>query len=136
MQSLDEKILTQELQFSFSKSSGKGGQHVNKVETRVTVCFNIEGSQILTLIEKDRLKRRLVNSISSKGDLCLSVEEHRSQIKNKTLAIKRMLELLNTALKTPKKRKISKPSKSAIAQRLEAKKKHSQKKQNRRFKDF
>lgn len=136
MQSLDEKILTQELQFSFSKSSGKGGQHVNKVETRVTVCFNIEDSQILTLIEKDRLKRRLVNSISSKGDLCLSVEEHRSQIKNKTLAIKRMLELLNTALKTPKKRKISKPSKRAIAQRLEAKKKHSQKKQNRRFKDF
>lgn len=126
-----EKIIT-ELEFKAVRSGGPGGQHANKVASKVQLSFRPELSEGLSDFEKNLLTNKLSNHISNEGWLQLSSESTRSQHKNKELVVKRFFKLLEKALQPPKKRKATKPSKSSIEKRLKSKKKHSDKKQNRR----
>lgn len=129
---LEEKKLEDEFVFKTSRSSGKGGQHVNKTESRVSLFFNVSASKILTDNEKLRLQASPKVNLSTEGNIQVDAETSRSQIKNKKEVIEKFYFLLKNALQVPKKRKISKPSKAAIKKRLEKKKRHSQKKENRK----
>lgn len=117
-----EKII-QELNFKFTRSGGAGGQHVNKVSTKVVLQFDVEKSTALDADEKVILQEKLQNKISKTGLLTLSADTSRSQHKNKEIVIKRFLELIKVALKPKKKRKKTKKPHSANLKRLEKKKK-------------
>lgn len=125
-----------ELRFQTSRSSGAGGQHVNKVETKVEVRFDIRNSQLLPDEIKITLTKRLAAKISSDGILSITAQASRSQLKNKELAVKKMFKLLRKALQEPKMRKPTAPSKGAIEARLKVKKSHSQKKMLRSKPEF
>lgn len=127
---------SKELDFRTSRSSGPGGQNVNKVETRVTLRFSVESSELLDQREKDRLTHKWNNKLTADGDLLLSSEKHRSQLRNREEAIKSFKGLLEKAFTDPKPRKKTKPSKGAIQKRLTSKKKHSDKKGNRKKPDY
>lgn len=132
---LQKDRLLSEFNFKTSRSSGKGGQHVNKTESRVSLFFDVAKSEVLEPEQKDSLLKSNKLTLSSEGVLQLDVEESRSQLKNKKIAIERFFEKITEALKKPKKRKATKPSKAAIRKRIKKNKQHSEKKQNRR-KDF
>ena len=133
---LDKETILQELQCKAVRSSGPGGQHVNKVSTKVVLAFDIEGSKSLSRPQKERIFQKLANRINKDRQLVLQCDERRSQLKNKELVITRFFQLLEEALTVPKKRKKTKPSKTATEKRLKAKKKASQKKSDRRKLDF
>ena len=128
---MEKTLILQELQFKAVRSSGAGGQHVNKVSSKVELSFDFNNSNALSSIEKERLLLKLENRLTKENVLLLQCDESRSQHKNKKLVIKRFLALLENALKVPKKRRKTKPSKSAIEKRLKAKKRAAQKKVNR-----
>lgn len=132
MRSFDEKLFLAEVDFKTSRSSGKGGQHVNKTESRVSLFFDLEKSTLLTDLEKSILKKRLESRLNNGKIIQIDVEESRSQQRNKDIALKRLLQLITDNSIPKKKRKISKPSKAAIKKRLKAKKVQSEKKQYRR----
>ena len=125
-----EQIIT-ELQFKAIRSSGPGGQHANKVSSKVELSFHIESSAGLTVREKKRVYLKLGNKLSKEGLLILQCDESRSQHKNKELVIKRFFKLLEKSLSVPKMRKKSKPTRSSIEKRLKSKKIASIKKLNR-----
>ena len=113
------------------RSSGAGGQHVNKVSSKVELTFDLENSNSLTETEKNRLLKKLSSKLSKENILLMQCEETRSQHKNKELVIKKFLETLETNLVVPKRRRKTKPSRSAIEKRLKGKKKAALKKINR-----
>jgi len=115
-----------------SRSSGKGGQNVNKVATKVEVVFNLNQSLLLNPAEKIILTEKWKNRLSLDGSIRIVCQEDRSQLKNKQLAIKKFYDLLARSLKKPKKRIALKPSKTIIEERLQEKKLLSQKKSNRK----
>jgi ribosome-associated protein len=124
--------ILKELTFKTSRSGGKGGQHVNKVSTKVELNFDLKSTSLFTEEEKVRLFLKLANRINSDGILQIITEEERSQIKNKERSIQKLLILLKNALFIPKIRKASKPKKSAIEKRLKSKQITSLKKISRR----
>ncbi len=125
-----------ELQFQTSRSSGPGGQNVNKVESRVELRFRLLESQLLTEEQKHTLQQKLASKLTLEGELLVVAQEDRSQLRNKETALQKFHQLLAKALHKPKARKATKPSKDAVRQRLESKKKHSDKKTNRGRVDF
>ncbi len=129
---MDKKVLVQEISLKAVRSSGAGGQHVNKVSTKVELSFDVANSKALSLVEKERIYKNLASKLTKENILILQADENRSQYRNKELAIKRLLGLLEKALKVPKKRRKTKPSKSSIEKRLESKKKSALKKLNRK----
>ncbi|MFB9863198.1 alternative ribosome rescue aminoacyl-tRNA hydrolase ArfB [Rufibacter immobilis] len=124
--------LTPELTFQTSRSSGPGGQNVNKVASRVEVWFSIENSALLTQEQKDLLLEKLASRLNKEGYLHLASQEDRSQLANKELVVQKLYEVLEQALHRPKPRKKTRPSKAAVQKRLQAKQKQGQKKANRR----
>ncbi len=126
-----EKILG-EVTFRTGRSSGPGGQAVNKLSTRVELIFKVEESSVLTEREKKRLLLRLKNRISKEGILVVAAEDQRSQYQNKELAKERFIALLDEALKEPKKRIKTGPTKSSVEKRLKEKKIRSDKKSLRK----
>jgi len=130
-----EQILT-ELQFKAIRSSGPGGQHANKVSSKVELSFHIEASAGLTERQKKRVLLKLGNKLSKEGLLILQCDESRSQHKNKELVIKRFLKLIEKSLVVPKARKKSRPTRSSIEKRLKGKKIASLKKLNRGKPDY
>tara|TARA_R100001594_G_scaffold135833_1_gene177843 strand:- start:58 stop:459 length:402 start_codon:yes stop_codon:yes gene_type:complete len=130
-----EQILN-ELQFKAIRSSGPGGQHANKVSSKVELSFQIAASDGLTERQKKRLLLKLGNKLSKEGVLILQCDESRSQHKNKDLVIKRFFKLLEKSLIVPKARKKSKPTRSSIEKRLKSKKIASLKKVNRSKPDY
>ncbi len=133
---MDKEKILRELQFRAVRSGGPGGQHVNKVSSKVQLSFDIENSLGLNDFEKNRLRFTMGRHISKDDWLKLSSDSSRSQHKNKELVTQRFFQLLKKALKAPKKRKPTKPSKNSIEKRLNAKKKLSDKKANRKKPDF
>lgn len=125
-----------ELAFQTSRSSGPGGQNVNKVESRVELRFRLADSQLLTEEQKQTLQQKLASRLTTEGELLIAAQEDRSQLRNKETALRKFYETLQKALHKPKARKATKPSQGAVRQRLEAKKKHGDKKANRGRVDY
>lgn len=128
------KEFSKELSFKTSRSSGAGGQNVNKVETSVTVLWKVITSELFNEHEKALILEKLKNRINVEGFLFLTVSESRTQLMNKNKAIEKIAEIVNKALIVPKKRTATKPSRTQKQKRLDSKKKLSDKKENRRFK--
>ncbi len=124
----DEKSILSELSFRAIRSSGAGGQHVNKTSSKVELIFDLEQSQCLSEKQKDRLKRTLRNRLSKAGLLILHCGESRSQHANKSFVIKRFLDLITTNLIEQKDRRPTKVPKAVIRKRLDNKRKISEKK--------
>ena len=131
---MDYEDLNKEVTYRTSRSGGAGGQHVNKVSTKVELLFNVEASMVLTDRRKMLVLEKLSNRITAEGVLTLKCEETRSQLTNKEIVFTRFVNLIKTALTPVKKRRPTKPSKSSVRKRLDNKKKHSEKKSNRKFK--
>jgi len=129
---MDAETLIKELEFKAIRSSGPGGQHVNKTASKVEVTFHVNNSKALSEDEKKQLLIQLSNKISSEGFLKLTSSETRSQHKNKELVIQRLINLIETNRKKPKPRKKTKPSKYSIEKRLTKKKGLAIKKINRK----
>jgi ribosome-associated protein len=130
------EILLTELQFKAVRSSGAGGQNVNKVSSKVMLSFDVKNSQGLTEEEKVLLSSKLASKLTSEHILILNCDEDRSQLKNKTIVTKRFLELLKSSLVVPKKRKPTKIPRAVIEKRIKAKRNLSEIKQNRRKPNF
>ncbi|MEC7263616.1 MAG: alternative ribosome rescue aminoacyl-tRNA hydrolase ArfB [Bacteroidota bacterium] len=119
---MDKQQIHRELNFKAVRSSGAGGQHVNKVSSKVELSFNLLVSEGLSDAEKERLQSKLSSRLTNEGILMLQCDEARSQHKNKELVIKRFFEILTKSLEVPKKRKPTKPTKSGVEKRLKLKK--------------
>ncbi len=115
-----------EIELRFSRSSGPGGQHAQKSDTRVEATFDVEASPALS----DAQKRRV---IAKAGPVLRAIaQDERSQWRNRELATERLVESLREALRVPRRRRPTKPSKAAVERRLEAKRRRSQLKRRRR----
>lgn len=117
--------LLKEVRFRTSRSGGAGGQHVNKVESRVELIFDVAASEALSLDQKNLLYEKLNTRIDKKGLLRVVGDESRSQIENKEIVKEKFLELIISGLKRPKKRRPTKPTKGSTEKRIETKKKRS-----------
>ena len=129
-------LMLTELQFKAVRSSGAGGQNVNKVSSKVVLSFDLKNSHALTDDEKALLLTKLATRLTSEQILMLNCDEDRSQLKNKTIITKRFLELISKALIVPMKRKATKTPRSVIEKRIKAKRNLSEIKQNRRKPHF
>jgi ribosome-associated protein len=127
-----EEAILHELTFKAIRSSGSGGQHVNKVSSKVELTFNLSESPLFDDDQKERLLRKLQNRLTKEGVLILQCGESRSQHKNKGIIIKRFFSIIDTALIIPKKRIRTKIPKSVIRKRLKNKRNRSEKKANRK----
>ena len=130
-----EKIIS-ELQFKAVRSSGAGGQNVNKVSSKVVLTFDLKTSQALSDEEKVLLENKLSSRLTSDLVLILNCDEDRSQLKNKAIVTKRFLDIIAAGLVIPKIRKATKIPKSVIRKRIKDKKNLSEIKKSRRKPDF
>ena len=114
-----------ELEIATSRSSGPGGQHVNKTDSRITVRWNIKTTQALNEQQRERVLAKLESRLTSEGELVVHCDSSRSQQQNKQLALEQLAEAILKALLVPKKRMATRISKSVKESRLQSKKLHS-----------
>jgi ribosome-associated protein len=129
---VDVEALKSELTYKAVRSSGSGGQHVNKVASKVVLYFNLEASSQFSDEEKERLKQYLENRLNKEGILILDSSESRSQFRNKAIVTQNFLDLIAESLKEEKERKPTKVPKAVKRKRLDAKRKNAEKKANRK----
>lgn len=129
---IDRELLWREIVLRATRSSGKGGQNVNKVASKVALSFHPLNSSIFTEEEKSILIQKLGYRISNEGFLTVTCEEERSQVLNKQKAFEKLISLLERAFIVQKPRKATKRTGSSIVKRLYDKSKQGEKKQNRR----
>lgn len=127
-----QDAIIKELQFKAVRSSGPGGQHVNKTSSAVQVSLDVVNSEILSESQKKRISEKLKNRISTDGILTLSCSESRSQHRNKAIGIERLITLIIKSLRVSKARKKTKPSRSSVEKRITSKKNNALKKANRK----
>ena len=124
-------IPSNEIKWRFSRSSGPGGQNVNKIESRVEIIFNLEDSKVLNDYHKEILKRNLKTKLVN-NSLRLAVQEHRNQLLNRQLALIKLSSIIKNALNKPfKLRKSTQPTKASQKKRVEVKKKRGEVKKSR-----
>ncbi len=124
-------IPSNEIKWRFSRSSGPGGQNVNKIESRVEIIFNLEDSKVLNDYQKEILKRNLKTKLVN-NSLRLAVQEHRNQLLNRQLALMKFSSILKNALNKPfKLRKSTQPTKASQKKRVGVKKKRGELKKRR-----
>lgn len=133
---MDKEKIISELSFKAVRSSGAGGQNVNKVSSKVVLNFDLNASQYLSDEEKDLISNKIKSKLTSESILILNCDEDRSQLKNKEIVIKRFLEIITKSLIIPKPRKPTKIPRSVIEKRLKNKASNSEIKQNRRRPDL
>jgi ribosome-associated protein len=131
----EDRDFTGELNFSASRSSGPGGQHVNKVSTKMELRFHVASSELLTDAEKELISEKLASRINGAGELILVSQSERSQLQNKEKVTEKFYTLLTRALTPRKKRKPTRPSKASKEERLEVKRQQSEKKSHRKKPD-
>jgi ribosome-associated protein len=121
-------LLGNEIGFQTSRSSGPGGQNVNKTNTKVTLRFSVPHSAVLTEEEKEIILKKMSTRLTSTGEILISSQEKRSQLQNKEEVIRKFELLMVKAFEKRKARKTTKPSKASVRKRIESKKQHSDKK--------
>ena len=124
--------LISELTYKAVRSSGAGGQNVNKVSSKVVLTFDLKNSQVLSDAEKLLLEQNISTRLTTDLVLILNCDEDRSQLKNKEIVTKRFLQIIKKGLEVPKERKATRVPKGVIRKRIKDKKNISQVKQNRR----
>jgi len=129
---INERDFSGEFHFSASRSSGPGGQNVNKVSTKVELRFHVASSLLLTSAEKEILAEKLASKINAAGELVLVSQSERSQLKNKERVTDKFYTLITKALTPRKRRKATRPSQASREERLETKRRQSEKKALRR----
>jgi len=122
---LIERNFESEFIYSTSRSSGPGGQNINKVNTKVELRFRIHSSQLLSDEEKELLGRKLKNKINKDGELLLSSQSERTQVRNKKIVTGNFYIIVAKALTIPARRRSTSPTQASRIKRLEKKKKHS-----------
>ena len=132
----DKDALLQELMFKATRSSGAGGQHVNKVSSKIELIFNVSDSTVFNDFQKERLIKKLQNRLTKETVLLLQCDESRSQHKNKELVIKRFLDIIEKGLIIPKKRIPTKIPRAVIKKRIKTKRRLSEKKAIRKKPDI
>ncbi len=132
---LKERIPAGELRFTASKSSGPGGQNVNKVNTRIELRFNVPGTAVLTDEEKTIIIRTLGKKMTAEGDILLVSQSERSQLMNRRKAEEKLFRLLAKILTPVAERKPTFPTQSSRVKRIEKKKKRSALKRSRKEPD-
>ncbi len=125
------EIPDEEVTFITSRSGGPGGQNVNKLETRVTLRFDLEGTSRFDEAQKALLRERLATRITRAGILHVTAQKHRTQAENREAAVARFVELLREGLREETPRKKTKVPKAAHRRRVEGKRRHSQRKKER-----
>lgn len=133
---MNKETILSELNFKAVRSSGAGGQNVNKVASKVVLSFDVDASSGLSEAEKELLKQKLTTKLTQENILILNCDEDRSQLKNKTIIIKRFFSVLEMALQKPKIRKETKIPRAVKEKRLNAKKVMSVLKQSRKKPKF
>lgn len=133
---MDVQKIISEVTYKAVRSSGAGGQNVNKVSSKVVLSFDLNASQALNSEEKELLLLKLATRLTSENILILNCDEDRSQLKNKEIVTKRFLEIIKKGLVIPKQRKATKIPKSVIRKRIKDKKNISEVKKTRRKPDF
>jgi ribosome-associated protein len=133
---IDISLIGAELVFTTSRSSGPGGQNVNKVNSKVTIKWNVADSFAITQDEKETLLQKLGGKLTVDNVLIVTAQDKRSQLENKEAAILKLERMINKAFEVKKKRKATKPTKSSVQKRIQSKKQHSEKKQRRQQSDF
>lgn len=126
------ELLKKEFIYFATRSSGPGGQNVNKVSSKIEIRFNVAASGVFTIEQKQLIVAKLGNKVTSMGEIIVTCQEDRSQLKNKAIATEKILNLLNRALTPRKNRRPTRPTRSSVEKRLEIKKQRSYIKQNRR----
>lgn len=129
---VDETALMKEVVYLTARSKGSGGQHVNKVETKVILVFNLAESKIFEEEQKERLMVNLSNKINTKGKIQVTAQKYKSQMKNKELSFQKFTALINEALVIKKKRKKHRTSKTQKENRLKEKKRKASIKESRK----
>lgn len=133
---MNKDTIIQELDYKAVRSSGAGGQNVNKVSSKVVLSFNLRSSKSLTDEEKALAETRLASKLTNDGVLILQCDEDRSQLRNKDIVTRRFLAIIENALKEEKPRKPTKIPRSVIKKRIEGKRRQAEKKQSRKRPDF
>ena len=133
---MNKETIIQELTFKAVRSSGAGGQNVNKVSSKVVLSFDLQASQSLSEEEKELAEKNLASKLTTEKVLILQCDEDRSQLRNKDIVIKRFLQLMEKAITVQKPRKPTRVPNSVIKKRIENKRKQSDRKQSRKRPDF
>jgi len=136
IEELHNRDFEKEVRFSFTRSSGPGGQNVNKVNSRVELRFSIIDSDRLSLEEKNVLFEKLINKVTISGELILVSQAERSQLGNREIVLSKFYELLAKTLTPAKKRRPTKPTRVSKEKRLNSKRINSEKKHIRRNTDL